>query len=287
MSAGEAWKNEREARGMSLDEASSALRVSRKYLKDIEEGNYSGWPERVFSSGYIRAYAKLLAQDPEPVLSEYYNQLGQRTVEQPAPHVKPEWLERERQRGSRRNTYALAAAGVLLIGMVLAWYGTRTATRPLPVQPQAVPAPSPAPAPADNAATAAQPGVDNAATAAKPGVDNAAVQQSGAPAAGGSPEAAAPAVPQGSVASIGGVGPVKSPYQLFIEASEMTWMMYTMDNDAPVDVMLYPGDKISIQARRKILLKLGNAGGVVGTLNGKLLPPFGSRGQVKEIRLGE
>jgi hypothetical protein len=89
------------------------------------------------------------------------------------------------------------------------------------------------------------------------------------------------------VASIGGVGPVKSPYQLFIEASEMTWMMYTMDNEAPVDVMLYPGDKISIQARKKILLKLGNAGGVVGTLNGKLLPPFGSRGQVKEIRLGE
>jgi cytoskeletal protein RodZ len=276
MGAGEAWKNEREARGMSLEEASSALHVSRRYLKDIEEGNYSGWPERVFSSGYIRAYAKLLSQDPEPVLSEYYNQLGQRTVEQPAPHVKPEWLERERQRGSRRNTYALAAAGVLLIGMVLAWYGTRTATRPLPVQPQAVPAPSPAPAPVDNAATAAQPGVDNAATAANPGVDNAAVQQAGAP-----------AVSQGSVASIGGVGPVKSPYQLFIEASEMTWMMYTMDNDAPVDVMLYPGDKISIQARSKILLKLGNAGGVVGTLNGKLLPPFGSRGQVKEIRLGE
>ncbi|HEY7584947.1 MAG TPA: RodZ domain-containing protein [Candidatus Deferrimicrobiaceae bacterium] len=276
MGAGEAWKNEREARGMSLEEASSALRVSRRYLKDIEEGNYSGWPERVFSSGYIRAYAKLLSQDPEPVLSEYYNQLGQHTVEQPAPHVKPEWLERERQRGSRRNTYALAAAVVLLIGMVLAWYGTRTATRPLPVQSQAVPVPSPAPAPVDNAATAAQPGVDNAATAAKPGVDNVAVQQAGAP-----------AVPQGSVASIGGVGPVKSPYQLFIEASEMTWMMYTMDNDAPVDVMLYPGDKISIQARSKILLKLGNAGGVVGTLNGKLLPPFGSRGQVKEIRLGE
>ncbi len=260
MGAGEAWKSEREARGMSLDEAASALRVSRKYLKDIEEGNYSGWPERVFSSGYIRAYAKLLSKDPEPVLSEYYHQLGQHAVEQPAPHVKPEWLERERQRGSRRNTYALAAAVVLVVGLVLAWYSTRTAVRPVPVQPQAVPASPAAPAPVENAATAAQPGVDNAT---------------------------APAGPQGSVASIGGVGPVKSPYQLFIEASEMTWMMYTMDNDAPVDVMLYPGDKISIQARRKILLKLGNAGGVVGTLNGKLLPPFGSRGQVKEIRLGD
>jgi cytoskeleton protein RodZ len=89
------------------------------------------------------------------------------------------------------------------------------------------------------------------------------------------------------VAAVGGVGPVKSPYQLFIEASDMSWMMYTLDNDAPVDVMLYPGDKISIQAQQRIVLKLGNAGGVVGTLNGKLLPPFGARGQVKEIRLGD
>ena len=80
---------------------------------------------------------------------------------------------------------------------------------------------------------------------------------------------------------------MKSPYQLFIEASEMTWMMYTLDNETPVDVMLYPGDKISIQAQKKILLKLGNAGGVEGTLNGKLLPPFGASGQVKEFRFGE
>jgi len=89
------------------------------------------------------------------------------------------------------------------------------------------------------------------------------------------------------VAAVGGVGPVKSPYQLFLEAEEMTWMMYALDNEAPVEVTLYPGDKFSIQAKKRILLKLGNAGGVTGTLNGKLLPPFGSRGQVKEIRLGE
>jgi len=262
MGAGEAWKREREARGMTLEEAASTLRVSRKYLRGIEEGNYTGWPERVFSSGYIRAYAKLLAQDPEPVLSEYFQHLEQQADEQPPTHVKPEWLERERQRGSRRTTYALAAAVVLLIGVILSWYGTRTATRPVPAPPpQARPAPSPATVPAENAAKTALPGgVDNAATAP---------------------------VPQPSVSSVGGVGPVKSPYQLFIEASEMTWMMYTLDNEAPVDVMLYPGDKISIQARKKILLKLGNAGGVVGTLNGKLLPPFGARGQVKEIRFGE
>jgi hypothetical protein len=83
------------------------------------------------------------------------------------------------------------------------------------------------------------------------------------------------------------MGPVRSPYQLFLESVELTWLMYTLDDGQPMDVMLYPGDKISIQARKKILLKIGNAGGVVGTLNGKPLPPFGDRGQVKEFRIGE
>ena len=266
MGAGEAWRREREARGMTLEAAATSLRISRKYLHSIEEGDYSGWPERVFSAGYIRAYAKLLSQDPEPVLSEYYQHLDQRPVGQQPVQAKPEWLERERLRGNRRTSYAVAAAVVLLIGMVLAWYGTRTATPPVPV-PQTRPAPPPKPGPADNAAKGALPvGSDNAAIA---------------------PAAPVPPSPQGTVASVGGVGPVKSPYQLFIEASDLTWMMYSLDDEAPVDVMLYPGDKLSIQARKKIHLKLGNAGGVVGTLNGKLLPPFGAKGQVKEVLLGE
>lgn len=280
MGAGESWKKEREARGMTLEAAASALRISRKYLHGIEEGDYSGWPERVFSSGYIRAYAKLLSQDPEPVLSEYYQLLEQSPAGQQPVHAKPEWLERERQKGSRRTTYAMAAAVVLLIGIVLAWYGTRTTQRPVPV-PQAGPAPSPAPAPAENAVTTALPGgTDNATEPPAEGISG----EGSPPVAGSVP---AEQIPQSSVASVGGVGPVKSPYQLFIEASDLTWMLYTLDDEAPVEVMLYPGDKLSIQAQKKILLKLGNAGGVAGTLNGKLLPPFGARGQVKEVLLGE
>ncbi|MBI5419311.1 MAG: DUF4115 domain-containing protein [Deltaproteobacteria bacterium] len=277
MGAGEAWKKRREEMGMTLDEAAAALRISRKYLRGIDEGDYSGWPERVFSAGFIRAYAKLLSEDPEPVLTEYYRYLEQRDSGEPPLQVKPEWLERERQRGSRRTTYSLAAVFVLLVGMALAWYNMRTASRPIPAPEVRMP-PPPVTAPAENAA---KPAVGGAA-------DNTAAQPAEVPAPV-TPAQENAAVPssQGQVASVGGVGPVNSPYQLFIEASELTWLMYSLDDGDPVDVMLYPGDKISIQARKKVFLKLGNAGGVVGTLNGKLLPPFGARGQVKEFRLGD
>ena len=82
-------------------------------------------------------------------------------------------------------------------------------------------------------------------------------------------------------------GPPTAPYQLFLEAKETTWVLYGRDDEAPIDAILQPGDRISIQAQRKIYLKLGNAGGVAATLNGNPLPPFGEAGRVKEYRLGQ
>ena len=277
MNAGASWKEEREARGLSIEDAASRLRIVGKYLQGIEEGDYSGWPARVFSIGYIRAYAKLLGKDAEPVLTEYFQSLETGTEETPSPGYSiPTWVERERERGSRRTTYAVAAVAVLVIGLALAWIGTRISSRRVP----------PPPPPAAAVVPPAPPASENAvATAAPAGADNASPAASAAPPASAAPAEPPPPAPQ--VASVGGAGPVKAPYQLFIEASEMTWLMYALDEQEPVDVMLYPGDKISIQAKKKIVLKLGNAGGVVGTLNGKPLPPFGARGQVKEIRLGE
>jgi hypothetical protein len=96
-----------------------------------------------------------------------------------------------------------------------------------------------------------------------------------------------PGLEKKTVTAVGGSGPVSAPYQLFLEASELTWIMYSRDDTESVDVMLYPGDRISIQAQNKVYMKIGNAGGVVGTLNGTLLPPFGEMGQVKEVTLGE
>jgi cytoskeleton protein RodZ len=273
MNPGSAWKEVREARGMTLDKAASALRVNRKFLQDIEEGDYAGWPERVFSSGYIRAYANLLSMDPEPVLTEYFHHLEKTTVDKPrAGYSLPSWAVKERERGSRKANYAIAAAVVLIVGLTLAWFNARTSSRRVPASPPVAVAPS-APAQDNAASGTGSDGADDSTQTAQP--------------AGAIPPEASPSMRQGTVSAAGVAGPVRSPYQLFIEASEMTWLMYSIDEEEPVDVMLYPRDRVSIQARKKIFLKLGNAGGVIGTLNGKLLPPFGARGQVKEIRLGE
>lgn len=275
--AGSSWKERRESMGKTIGEVSAELRIGHRYLEGIEEGNFGDFPERVFSTGFIRSYAKYLSQDPGPVLADYERSIGSRDDSEMAAQLRFGWVERERERGSRRATYSVAAGAVLLVGVILAWVTLRTERSPLPPPspPPVVALPSP-PA-VENAAKTG----DNAAVAALSGLDNMA-----APVLPSTQAAPTLAEPASSVAAVGGTGPLVGPFQLFLEASEQAWVMYSFDDGDPIDVTLYAGDKISIQAKRRITLKFGNAGGVAGTLNGRRLPPFGERGQVRKISIG-
>ena len=274
---GSTWKERRESMGKTIAQVSADLRIGPRYLAGIEEGDFGNFPERVFSIGFIRSYAKYLSQEPGPVLAEYERRIGSHDDTEMAAQLRFGWVERERERGSRRATYTVAAGVVLLVGVILAWVSLRTERRPLPPAPPAVVAP-PSPSTVGSAAKAG----DNAAAAALSGVDNTAV-----PAPPPTQTPPTPAEPSSSVAAVGATGPLVGPFQLFLEASEQAWVMYSFDDGDPIDVTLYAGDKISIHATRRITLKLGNAGGVAGTLNGRRLPPFGERGQVRKFTFGQ
>jgi len=275
--AGSSWKERRESMGKTIGQVSADLRIGHRYLVGIEEGTFGDFPERVFSTGFIRSYAKYLSQDPGPVLAEYERSIGNRDENEMAAQLRFGWVERERERGSRRATYTVAAGAVLLVGVVLAWVSLHTESRPLPPPPPAVVA-VPSPPAVENAAKAD----DNAAVATASGADNMAVLVPSTPQA-----LPTPAGPSSSVAAVGAAGPLVGPFQLFLEASEQAWVMYSFDDGDPIDVTLYAGDKVSIHAARRITLKLGNAGGVTGTLNGRRLPPFGERGQVRKFTFGQ
>jgi len=275
--AGSSWKERRESMGKTIGQVSSDLRISQRYLAGIEEGNFGDFPERVFSTGFIRSYARYLSQDPEPVLAEYERRTGSRDESEMSAQLRFGWVERERERGSRRAAYTVAAGAVLLVGVILAWVSLHTDRRPLPPAPPAVVAGPSQPA-VENAAKTG----DNAAVAVPAGIDNMAAP---VPLQTNTPPT--PAEPSSSVAAVGATGPLVGPFQLFLEASEQAWVMYSFDDGDPIDVTLYAGDKISIHATKRITLKLGNAGGVAGTLNGRRLAPFGERGQVRKYTFGQ
>jgi cytoskeletal protein RodZ len=211
--------------------------IARRYLSGIEEGGYEGWPERVFSTGFIRSYAKYLSEDPGPILAEYERSIGVRAESETAAQLRPGWIERERERGSRRATYTLAAGAVLVAGIIVAWVTLTMERRPLPAsRPRSGSAATSLPAAAENAA--------NTPTTRLPSPPPASpVRRRGArdlsETAGAAPRSAP------SVAAVG-----RRPLTVrsaFPRSDDQTWLMYSFDDGDPIDVTLYAG-KISIQA---------------------------------------
>ena len=64
---GEYLKNRRLELGISLDEAEQYLKIRKKYLVGIEEGNENILPGRTYFIGYLRNYANYLEADQEYV----------------------------------------------------------------------------------------------------------------------------------------------------------------------------------------------------------------------------
>jgi len=60
-------KERREARGISLIEAEKDLRIRKKYLQALEEGNIDAIPGRTYLIGYLRNYSKYLGIDEENI----------------------------------------------------------------------------------------------------------------------------------------------------------------------------------------------------------------------------
>ncbi len=60
-------KERREARGISLIEVEKDLKIRKKYLQALEEGNLDVIPGKTYITGYLRNYSKYLGIDEENI----------------------------------------------------------------------------------------------------------------------------------------------------------------------------------------------------------------------------
>ena len=64
---GENLRREREMRGVSLEEISSATKISLRFLDAIEREDFAKLPGGIFSRSFVRSYARYLGLDEERV----------------------------------------------------------------------------------------------------------------------------------------------------------------------------------------------------------------------------
>lgn len=71
---GERLRKVREEAGYTLEEAEAGTQIRRKYLEQIEQGQYSQLPGPVYIENFLKAYAKFLDVSEDFVLSVYRHQ---------------------------------------------------------------------------------------------------------------------------------------------------------------------------------------------------------------------
>jgi len=81
---GHILREARETKGFSLEDVQEEIRINAKYLKSLEDGDYSALPTPVHVRGFLRNYARFLGLDPKPLLDRYESNLKRRPAKSSA-----------------------------------------------------------------------------------------------------------------------------------------------------------------------------------------------------------
>jgi len=93
----------RRARGVSLEQATRDIHISKNYLGALEAEDYSEFPGEAYVTGFIRTYAGYLEIDPEPLIERYRMQ---QAASRAAAEITP---------GRRRSPLVAVLALALLV----------------------------------------------------------------------------------------------------------------------------------------------------------------------------
>ncbi|MGB7586441.1 MAG: helix-turn-helix transcriptional regulator, partial [Terriglobales bacterium] len=64
-------KQEREQRGITLEEISQSTKIGTRLLQALEQDHFDQLPGGIFNKGFIRAYARCLGLDEEQAIADY------------------------------------------------------------------------------------------------------------------------------------------------------------------------------------------------------------------------
>ncbi len=277
-SPGEYLKREREHRGIKLSEVFNATRVPMKYLIALEADDYDSMPHPTFIKGYIKAYCKVLGVDETDAVLRFEVFQREKALKagagkKPEPRAPmPKRIEQPPLLGefwSNRRNVAMVAGGAIgvIIIIIIAVFLIRGRGAPsAPVESVAHEEPAQAP-PVNQAPPAPE------KPAEKPAPKAAA------------PAKKAPAKPAAVVKKEQPQAPVELRHSLVVKANEVVWIQVSIDGKEPFDVTLKDGETVVWKAEKGLELKIGNAGGVDLTFDGKHLAPPGQPGYVVSLDL--
>jgi cytoskeletal protein RodZ len=293
-SFGAQLKQERERKGVTLEDISLTTKIGTRMLRALEEEHFDQLPGGIFNKGFIRAYARCVGMDEEQAIADYLVATGaipsvKKSENDQAPILEPP--SREENPATAGLPWGTFAVVLLIVALGFAAWGFYSRESEKEV--------SDSPPPAQNATAANPPStsplaaaeqsqpekkpaesVDSSASTSKPieppVATTAASQLTPSPAVGTPASTSTASEPRPAV-------PANAPLQLLIKAREDSWLSISVDGETVTRALLTAPALKSVRAEKEIVVKAGNVGALDFEFNGKKLPTQGDYGEVKTL----
>ena len=126
-SFGARLKQEREKRGVTLDDIALSTKIGKRFLSALEEEHFEQLPGGIFSKGFVRAYARHLGIDEEQAIADYLSAIAAGSPDQAPQNDLPievaEQLEDRESDGAAPLPWSLFAGLLLIAALGLALWG--------------------------------------------------------------------------------------------------------------------------------------------------------------------
>jgi cytoskeleton protein RodZ len=282
LSVGKFLQQERERKKVTLEAVSQATRISAKNLEAIENDDFAFLPAPIFIRSFLKVYASYIGLNPDKVIALYETQTGVIGLP-PSKGLQP-----EKTAPRRLWLVVLPILIIAIIGAGIYWFFSPrkapliVSVSPPPPPPAPVPEPAKVPAPPPETPPVKETPKEPEKTA-KPEPEK-------------KPEAKVPPAPPKILTpppSPPPAAPSPGPsveekkerrHILRVQAKEQTWVRIQADDQPEFEVLLEPQEKAVWTARRQLKITLGNAAGLDMAFNGKMVGPFGARGQVVHLQ---
>ena len=265
LTIGEALKNAREKKKLSLAEVSQKLRIKEVYLEALEKGHYYVFPGLSYASGFLRSYALFLGLDAKALVEEFHKETSQIKVEQAQMPIP-------KNSNLMPSFKTILNALIVLLIICLIWYIYVSLTTPAVLKEtfieetnQLVEEPQKALATAE----VVRPGLETAPVVADSIIQNdeKTVQMK------------APETTPAPTPAVKTYGTNKTKGMALVATDEV-WIRIMDDDGTVFERVLYPGDRYNLPERAEDLrIRTANAGALKVYVDNKPIRQLGEKGK--------
>jgi cytoskeleton protein RodZ len=278
-SFGARLKQEREQRGITLDDISQATKIGTRMLRALEEEHFDQLPGGIFNKGFVRSYARVVGIDEEQAIAEYLAATG--TVlpgKQPENDASPVAEIRAqmelRQEETGRVPWGRFAAALLIVALSFAswsFYSRHSAKVPSRSD-----VPTSSLTPVAGMTETATPQPKSGAVDSTPNHSTLAEQ--------GVPTAVSRTVfPHPASATTQPLVATGRAFHVLVRARQDSWISIMVDGEVTTrHTMIAPAQRL-ITAQNEVVIRAGNLAALDFEFNGRKLAVQGDEGEARTL----